>query len=280
MIPHNFVYYRPLTLHEAVEAYVEAVGEGLDPLYYAGGTEILTYARKGNLRPGAVIDIKRIPDCVALARDGSRHTFGSALTLNTVIEDGRFPLLAQAAQIVDHTVRNRLTLGGNIAGRLPYRETVLPFLLADAEVRLIGPGGERLVPLRDVFERRLKLTAGELLVSLSVSGEVLAMPWFYRRRVRKTRLDYPILTACFLRVGGEVRMATTGAFGFPVMNSLIDAVLNDEAVPISERPARGIAATGLRIAENTRAGAAYRRALLEAAIGEALDTLPDKGGPG
>ncbi len=203
MIPHNFVYYRPLTLQEAVEAYVEAAAEGLDTLYYAGGTEILTYARKGNLRPGAVIDIKHIPDCVVLTRDGSRHVFGSALTLNTVIEDGRFPLLAQAAQIVDHTVRNRLTLGGNIAGRLPYRETVLPFLLADAQVRLVGPDGERLESLRDVFDRRLQLTPGELLVSLSVPAEVAAMPWFYRRRVRKTRLDYPILTACF--TAGERR---------------------------------------------------------------------------
>ncbi len=50
-------------------------------------------------------------------------------------------------------------------------------------------------------------------------------------------------------------------------------MLNDDAVPVSERPARIVEATGLRVAGNIRAGAAYRRALLEAAIGEALDAL-------
>jgi CO/xanthine dehydrogenase FAD-binding subunit len=273
MIPHNLVYYRPSSLEEAVAAYREADEAGLDTFYYGGGTEILTFARRGNLKPGAVIDIKHIPECMALREEGGRCLFGAGLPLNAVIEGGSFPLLSRAAVIVDHTVRNRLSLGGNIAGRLPYRETVLPFLLADAEARLVGPDGERGVPLREVFDRRLKLESGELLISLSVPRAITETPWFYRRRVRKTRLDYPVLTACFVKVEGQIRAATTAAFGFPAWSPRFDDVLNDGAIPVSERPARAIDAAGLRIADNARASAAYRRALLESAIGEALDAL-------
>lgn len=274
MIPNNLVYYRPSSLEEAVAAYAEANDEGLNTFYYAGGTEILTFARRGGLKPGALIDIKQIPDCTVLETDGATLTFGAALPLNTLIEDGRYPLLVQAAQIVDHSVRNRLTLGGNIAGRLPYRETVLPFLLANADARVSGPGGERVIPLREVFDRRLRLEDGELLVSLTVAKEMTAQPWFYRRRVRKTRLDYPILTACFVRAGdGAIHAATTAAFGFPIVSAELDSVLNAGDIPVEQRPARAVAASGLRIPDNERASAGYRQALLESAIAEALDAL-------
>lgn len=273
MIPFDIVYYRPTTVEEAVAAYQDAKAQGLAPFYYAGGTEIVTYSRQGNLTPGAVIDIKAIDECCVMEETATSLVFGAALPLNALIEDGRFPLLARASTIVDHTVRNRLTLGGNIAGKLPYRETVLPFLVASGHAQLAGPEGERVVAFDQVFDRRLKRKEGELLVKVCVDKTMAAAPWAYHRRVRQVRLDYPLLTACFLQAEEGLRMATTSIFGFPVRNVKAEAVLNDDAIPVAERPARAIEATGLRIMNNERAGAAYRRALLEAAISEALASL-------
>jgi len=273
MIPFNFAYYRPDSLTEAVSAYREAQEAGLDPVYYGGGTEIVTFCRSGSMKPGAVIDIKRIPECTALDEADGAHVFGAALALNTIIDDERWPLLAQVATIVDHTVRNRLSLGGNIAGRLPYRETVLPFLLVDSRARLAGPEGERDVALEEVFDRRLKLAPGELLVSLSVPSAVTELPWFYRRRVRKTRLDYPILTACCIKTEGRVRMATTAAYGFPLRSKAAGEIINDGSQSSQARAEAAVDADGLRIADNQRATGAYRRALLVSTISEALDVL-------
>jgi CO/xanthine dehydrogenase FAD-binding subunit len=273
MIPNNFTYYRPGNLAEAIEAYTMADKDGLNPLYLAGGTEITTFCRQGTIKPGALIDIKRIPECRCLDEEGDDIIFGSALTLNEVVESGSYPLLSRVARIVDHTVRNRLTLGGNIAGRLPYRETVLPFLLADGRVRLSGPGGERVVPLSDIFLKRLKLSPGELLVQLLIPKEEAVWPWHYCREVMKTRIDYPLVMACFLGVNGAIRMAVTGAYGFPLRAGEVEAVLNDSTVRLAEKPARALAAIPYSFSEDMRAGGPYRQMLLKRSIAQALEEL-------
>ena len=255
MIPFNFRYHRPASLAEAVAAYAQADRDGLNPAYLAGATEITTFCRTGRMKPGALVDIKRIPECRARGDEGNELVFGAALTLNEVIEGDSFPLLRQASVIVDHTVRNRLTLGGNIAGMLPYRETVLPLLLADATVRLIGPAGERKAPLANVFSQHLLLAPGEMLAQIRVPKAMASQACFYRRRVRKGRFDYPLVTACFLRVNDTLRMAVSGAFGFPLRCVEAEKVLNDGAIPSAKRPAAVVEAIPHTILEDLRASA-------------------------
>ena len=273
MIPFDFAYHRAASLAEAVETYAQANQEGLKPAYLAGGTEITTFCRMGKLKPGALVDIKRIPECRARVVEGNELVFGAALTLNEVIEGDSFPLLRQASVLVDHTVRNRLTLGGNIAGMLPYRETVLPFLLADATARLVSPAGERRVSLAEVFSERLLLGSGELLAQIRVPKAQVSRAWFYRRRVRKGRFDYPLVTVFCLRVNHVLRMAVAGAFGFPLRCREAEKVLNDSAIPLPKRPRAVVDAIPHPIVEDMRASAAYRRMLLEKCVGEALEVL-------
>jgi CO/xanthine dehydrogenase FAD-binding subunit len=273
MIPFNFLYHRPETLAEAVEAYAHAQREGLKPAYLAGATEIMTFCRMGRMKPGALVDIKRIPECRTQSQEDNDLVFGAALTLNEVIEADLFPLLRQASTIVDHTVRNRLTLGGNIAGTLPYRETVLPLLLADATARLVGLAGERIVPLAEVFSKRLRLAPGEVLAQVRVPKAMPSWACLYRRRVRKGRFDYPLVTACFLQADGALRMAVSGVFGIPLRCREAEKVLNARAIPLAKRPAAVVAAIPHTILEDMRASAAYRRMLFEKCVSEALAVL-------
>ena len=275
MIPFNFLYHRPETLAEAVEAYAHAEREGLKPAYLAGATEVMTFCRMGRMKPGALVDIKRIPECRAQSQEDNDLVFGAALTLNEVIEADFFPLLRQASTIVDHTVRNRLTLGGNIAGMLPYRETVLPLLLTDATARLACPAGERIVPLAEVFSKCLRLAPGEVLAQVRVPKAMASRAGLYRRRVRKGRFDYPLVTACFLQANGALRMAVSGAFNFPLRCPEAEKVLNDDAIPLAQRPAAVVAAIPHPIVADMRASAAYRRNLFEKCIGEALEALTE-----
>ncbi len=277
MIPHNLVYHRPETLAEAGAAYTAAAAEGLKPYYLAGGTEITTFARRGLIDPGALIDLKSVPECRELVRGEGKLVFGAALTLNEIIEEGSFPMLSAAARIVDHTVRNRLTLGGNIAGMLPYRETVLPFLLTAAEARLAGPEGERGVPLEEIFSRRLKPAPGEFLVQLRVPEAEASLPWFRRRRVKQSRLDYPVLTLCALRAEEGIRLAVSGAFEAPVRSRAAEEIINDGGAPAADRAARAAGAFGLRIRDDQRASAEYREWLLRGALEEAIRELGGEG---
>jgi CO/xanthine dehydrogenase FAD-binding subunit len=221
VIPFDFVYRRPETVEEAIGAWRSLPASSL---YYSGGTEIVTGARGGSYSAGALIDIKRLPEC--RQRDsrtvaGARALyFGAGLTLSELAEDSSFPLLAAAARrVADRSVRNRITLGGNVAGRLPFREALLPFLAAGGTAHLAGPAPEgielRQVPLRELHAKRLLFRPGELLLGLSVEAESAALPFFHDRATSGAAVDYPILALCALARAGRISVAVSGLLDAP-----------------------------------------------------------------
>ena len=274
MIPFDFEYLRPGSILEAREGYLLMQKNGKHPVYYAGGTEIITYCRTQKIRPGAVIDLKGIPECLELRETDTSFVLGAALSLNEIIERNVFPLLSQVANaIADHTVRNRLTLGGNIAGRLPYREAVLPLLLAETAVQVAGPEGERILPLQDIFHKRILFKDGEFLAQVRIPKSIVSAPTFYRRKTKGSRVDYPIASAVFLENNGQLRMAIGGVCGFPFRDGEMETVLNDPSIPVVERPDKVIAAIPFTVMNNHRASAGYRKLLLERIIKEGLTAL-------
>lgn len=113
MIPFDFQYYRPGTIESAVQNYQTLAHHGKKPMYYGGGTEIISMARMGNISAGAIIDIKDIPECNILEIQEDYLVIGAGITLTQIHESNLFPLLAQAgARVADHTIQNKITLGG------------------------------------------------------------------------------------------------------------------------------------------------------------------------
>jgi CO/xanthine dehydrogenase FAD-binding subunit len=292
MIAADVAYIRPDTPEEAVAAWRRHPGAR----YLAGGTEIATSARRTaayDLR--AVLDVKRLP---ALRRheaaDGILH-LGAALPLSEIADRNLFPLLSAVARgIADRTVRNRLTLGGNLAGLLPYREAALPLLLADALVHTLSPAdgdappNARSQPLRAIFDKRLLLQPGELVLSFSVPLASTRLPWVHVRKTRTGPVDYPILTTAMVRDGSAYRLALAGAHPYPFFSPALDAALNSNAlvpdpcglVPqVKKVASQGhpdmapiLAATG-PLRTDSRASADYRAALLQSAIRSSLEQL-------
>lgn len=128
MISFDFEYYKPDTIEEAVKIFQDLDSQGKEPLYYSGGTEIITLGRLNQLFTKAVIDLKGIPECNGLEMKNNQLILGSALTLTKIVETNPFPLLTKSAgRIADHTTRGKITLGGNICGSFIYREAVLLF---------------------------------------------------------------------------------------------------------------------------------------------------------
>ena len=104
MIAFNFVYCKPNTLQEAAEAFETLEREGKSPVYYGGGSEIITMSRAGSISPGGVIDLKAIPECNVLERNEEELTLGGGVSLHAIRESKLFPLLGTAAgRIADHT---------------------------------------------------------------------------------------------------------------------------------------------------------------------------------
>lgn len=274
MIPFDFIYLRPGTVEEAVQAYADCAKEELSPYYYGGGTEIVTFARSGKVRPGAVIDIKGIPECRVLERQGDVAVYGAGLALNRVVEGGLFPLLEKAAVgVADHTVRNRLSLGGNIAGQLPYRETVLPLLVADAELVLAGPKGGRTVPIGELFSKRLVLGKGELLLQARVAAKATKAGWTHVRRERGTRIDYPLLSVAVIELDGRFRLAASGLLGYPFRDPGVEEAINRAGRSPEERADEAAKRLPGKVRDDQRGSADYRTHLFKKIVAEAIDGL-------
>lgn len=255
MIDSEIVYVRAESAEDAVRAWEKFAakkGIGNEGVRYLGGsTEIVTAARKGGA-PVVVVDVKRVAEARRLELSGGRIHFGAALSLNEAGDSRLFPLLsATVRRIADRTTRNRLSLGGNVAGTLPYREAVLPLLLADATILTIRPAAEASTepvraerPLRGLFEKRLRLEPGELILGFSISAEAASLPWKHYRATRTGPVDYPLVTACFLdRRGGGSKKAAKDSIGaavsglqpYPVFFETIEALRAALADPAGAR---------------------------------------------
>ncbi|MBU0956615.1 MAG: FAD binding domain-containing protein [Spirochaetes bacterium] len=177
MIVGNPVYVRAESLEEALAAWQRYP----DARYLAGGTEIHTLARRSAAyRVGALIDLKRIASLAVVEADGGWLKLGATASLSVLADQADWPLLSAVLRgIADRTVRNRLSLGGNVAGQLPYREALLPLLVAGAELLSVLPSEngsglrQRRRGLDDCFDKRLQLEAGELVCGFALPEEAV-----------------------------------------------------------------------------------------------------------
>ena len=236
MIPFSFTYCRPSSLKEASEVYQQLRSEGKEPVYYSGGSEIITLCRAGSIKPDAVIDIKEIPECRKLSIDQNKLSIGAACTLTQIRSAEAFPLLGLACgRIADHSNQCRITLGGNLCGTIIYRESSLPLLLSDAEVSLFGPEGARSVPFSAVFPGKISLKTGEFLVGVSIPSWALTAPHVHSKHTANEKIDYPLVNVTALWKNDVLRVAFSGICSYPFRSEEVEAILNERTVPIQQR---------------------------------------------
>ena len=272
MIPFDFSYARPETVEEALSLWHDCHAKGENPIYYAGGTEVITLCREIKIKPDLVIDIKAIEECLVF-KQNQVVTYGAALSLNAIAERTVSGLVARCfSSIADRTVRNQVTLGGNILGRLPFREALLPFLVLGGKARVAGENGTREIPLFP-YNKRLRLDPGELVTSFSFDPEKLDDPHFYRRKQKDSPVDYPVLTACFSGHPGRISMAVTGAFSSPLRDTNIEAILNQTSTSVTERSEKAVQGLSSLFRTDFRSSAVYRKHLLKLAIEGALQEI-------
>ncbi len=272
MIAHEFSYYRPDTLAEAL-ALPSELGEGRRKAYwYAGGTEIVSRARMHTIQPDAVIDIKALPECGGVAIRGDNLHMGACATLSQVAESGLFPMLGETvARIADHTNQCKITLGGNLAGTIPYREAALPLLIADARAQVASALGNRCVPLRSIFDGRLRLEEQELLLFLDIPEPATRWPFVHEKLVRADKMDYPLFTLVAAKDdAGWIRLALSGLCDGPLRDAGMEDALNDPRTAVELRVKAAMERIPAPVLGDHLGSAAYRLFRLELAL---LDTI-------
>ncbi|WP_209125276.1 FAD binding domain-containing protein [Alkalihalobacillus sp. BA299] len=276
MISFDFEYYRPTTIKEAVQLHQSLDEQGKNPIYFSGGTEIITLGRVNKIQTGAVIDIKGIPECLVMRKDEQQLTLGVAQTLTKIRESQLFPFLSKViVEIADHTARNKITLGGNLCANIIYRETVLPFLLTESQVVIAGPSGVKMRPLKEVFNQTLKLERGELLVQVITEQSEINSPSLSIKKRRQWDVGYPLITTAALKKNDSIKVGFSGLCSYPFRDQLIEQCLNDPSLSKEKKATEAIRLISTPILDDVHGSAAYRSFVLKNTLLDVMETLEE-----
>lgn len=274
MIPFDFEYYRPESIPEAIQLFGRLDQQGKKPVYYGGGTEIISMGRMNNFSTGAVIDIKSIPQCSTMEFQKEQLVIGGGVTLTEIREANYFPLLAQAgARVADHTIQNKITLGGNLCGTIIYREALLPLLITDSELLVAGPEGEKILPIDEVFKQRMMLNKGEFIAQVRVLKRYLSLPYIHVKRTKEDKINYPLLTICAMQADGQLRIAFSGLCDFPFRSRGMESELNNSAWLPAKRIDNALMLLPCALPDNLEGSAAYRKFILSKLLKSILSEL-------
>ncbi len=155
MYPARFEYFVPTTLDEALEI-LGRYDDG-DAKVLAGGMSLIPVMKLRFAAPRAIVDINRIGGLDTLAEEGGQLRIGALVRHKTCEQSdllkGKYGALGDAApQISDPIVRNLGTVAGSLAHADPQGDWASVMLAVHAEVVVRGTGGERTIPIDDLFE--------------------------------------------------------------------------------------------------------------------------------
>lgn len=151
MYPATFEYQRAQSLAEALQ--ILAASRGRVKLI-AGGHSLLPLMKLRLAAPGTLVDIGRIPELKGIRLEGERLVAGAMTTHHELatseLVTRHCPVLARtAARVGDMQVRNRGTLGGNLAHADPASDLPAAALALDARLKLVNARGVREVAVGD-----------------------------------------------------------------------------------------------------------------------------------
>ena len=169
--------------------------------FLAGGTDVLVQLRGEFVTPDVLIDIKQIPGASDIQRlaDGSWQ-IGAAVSGAQLYEHGAlkadWPGLVEAINLIGSTqVQGRATLTGNLCNGSPAADSVPAMVAANASVTIIGPDGQRQVPVKDIPSGPGKtiLKLGEVITSVNLPAQSVSGADAYLRFIPRTEMDIAVV---------------------------------------------------------------------------------------
>ena len=142
--------------------------------FVAGGTEIVADQNLGIFQPGGYVSLRAINDLCRIEMVPEGLRIGAGCTVAQMMVDkltASTPLLGKAARAFGtRQVRNRATVGGNIASGLPDRTLVVCLLALNAIVHLQSLKNQRAIPLEQflVGTNKTAIMPEEIVIAVTV----------------------------------------------------------------------------------------------------------------
>ncbi len=226
----KFDYLVPSSVDEAI-AFWNGSRDGSQ--YVSGGTELMPMMNRGKLPPVCLIELTKLRELSSIEPINGGLRIGASVT-HTEIEHAPLVInswqaLAEASgSIREPQVRNRGTIGGNVASGVSCADLVPALLVFGAEIRLKGSNGERLVPIEKFLVAPFKtdIKADELVthIQLSQPEKNLGSAFTKLTKFHGSGLSVATVAAAIICEGDKVRRAriAIGAAG-PVPKRAIEA---------------------------------------------------------
>jgi carbon-monoxide dehydrogenase medium subunit len=168
-----FDFYQPTTLAEASRLLTD---NGPGGRFLAGGTDLVIAMKEKGLLPRYIVDLKRVPGLNGIRQNTDGSLSIGALTTMYTIETSpvikkKYPFLAQsAAEVGSIQIRNRATVGGNMANATPSADVAPSLIALNATARIASVGGERTLPMEDFFRGpgQNAMNADEILTEITI----------------------------------------------------------------------------------------------------------------
>jgi carbon-monoxide dehydrogenase medium subunit len=257
MYPDSFAYERAESVEEALALLDEHAGAEVELL--AGGHSLLPTMKSGLASPDVLIDINSIDAMQGITDEGDGLSLG-ALTRyadvdrSAAVWEDATAFAEATHHIGDVQVRNRGTVGGNIAHSDPASDLPAALLACEGAVVAQGPDGEREIPAEDFFEGMYATALGE--------DELL------------TRIELP-------RTGdgsvGAYAKKPSPSSGYAMVGVAAVLDTDGDAIESARVAANGVMDHGVRLrpVEDALAGEPLDRDTIEAAAEHAADDLDD-----
>ncbi|MGI6366465.1 MAG: FAD binding domain-containing protein [Bacillota bacterium] len=216
-------YHAPSSLTEALD-YLRENG---DVQIIAGGTDLLVQHYEKLDRLTGLLDLGKVAELKQITT-GPQVWIGALVTHQEILDHpwlrAHVPILCQGAgEVAAPQIRNRGTLGGNLANASPAADMAPPLVVLEARVELAGPGAKS-VPVQEFFT--------------GPGGTVLAPGQII------TGVSFPVPPAnaggCYIKLGRRKAMAIATA-SVAVQVEVADAKLKDIRIclgSVAPRPVR------------------------------------------
>jgi len=149
----NFKFLKPQNFKELLNVKSDLQSAGF-PL--AGGSNLLVYIKEKAIRGGTLIDITSLKELRGIKKNGDTIEIGAAETISDILEskvlESELPFFSSSMRdFANPLIRNKATIGGNIADASPVADTAPPLIVLDAKVVAACKSGTREIPINEFF---------------------------------------------------------------------------------------------------------------------------------
>jgi carbon-monoxide dehydrogenase medium subunit len=280
MYAADFNYYRAGSVAEAGDLLKKHPGAKL----LAGGHSLIPLLKLRLAAPPALIDIGRIAELKGVTvRDGTVRigalTTHAELAASAALREHCPALAEAAAQVGDPAVRNRGTIGGNVAHADPASDLPTVLTALNARFALTGPNGSRAVDANGFFKGMMATALGEqdLLIAIDVPARVKGQGMAYVKFSHPASRYAVLGVAATLSVAGGKCSAAAVALGGllprPARAAAVEKALGGQALSgetIAKAASQVSQDLGTDILGDIYASAEYRQAVAPVWVKRAL----------